>query len=116
MLLAVRFAMWLQSSVEDLPPEVIEELPDDVVADLRNGVIDKIPEDVISQLPESVQDRIPESLVDLASTNTGFAVVLAILGVVAVLGFIWAIARSAIKAVVFFGVAAAIAWFLFFQQ
>ncbi len=116
MSMAVRIVAWFQSSVEELPPEVVEELPDDVLQQLRDGVIDKIPEDVVTQLPESVQDRIPDGLVDFASTNTGLAVVLAILGVLAVAGFVWGIAKSAFKAAAFFAVAGAVAWFLFFQQ
>ncbi len=116
MSMAVRIVAWFQSSVEELPPEVVEELPEDVLQQLRDGVIDKIPEDVVERLPESVRDRVPDGLVDFASTNTGFAVVLAIIGVLAVAGFVWGIAKSAFKAAIFFALAAAVAWFLFFQQ
>ncbi len=116
MSLAIRIVAWYQSSIEDLPPEVVEELPDDVLTDLRDGIIDKIPEDVVERLPDGVQDKIPDSLVEFASTNTGFAAFLAVVGVLAVVGFVWGIVKSALKAVVFFGVVGAGAWFLFFQQ
>ena len=108
--------LWFQGVIEDLPPEVVDQLPDDVVQQLRDGVIDKIPEDVVDGLPESVQDRIPEGLVDFASSNTGLAIGLGVIGVLAVLGFIWGVQKAANKAVVFFGVVGAVAWFLFFQQ
>ena len=113
---AIRLMAWYQSSIEELPPDVVEELPDDVLSDLRDGLIDKIPEDVVDRLPEGVRDQVPDSLVDFASANTGFAAFLAIVGVLAVAGFVWGIAKSAIKAALFFGVVAAAAWFLFFQQ
>jgi len=105
-----------QDAIEDLPPEVVDQLPDDVVQQLRDGVIDKIPEDVVDRLPDSMQDQIPEGLVDFASSNTGLAIALAVIGVVAVLGFIWGVQKAALKAVVFFGVVGAVTWFLFFQQ
>jgi len=50
------------------------------------------------------------------SSNTGFTVFLAVLGVLAIAGFVWAITKSAIKAVVFFGAVGAAAWYFFFQQ
>lgn len=113
---AIRLVAWYQSSVEELPPDVIDELPDDVISDLRDGLIDKIPEDVVDRLPEGVRDQVPDSLVEFASANTGFTVVLAVVGLLAIAGFVWGIARSAVKAVLFFAVVGAAAWFLFFQQ
>ena len=116
MSLAIRAIAWLQSVVDDLPQDVVDELPEDVITDLRDGVIDKIPEDVVDRLPEGVRDQIPDSLVEFATGNPGFAAFLAVVGVIAVIGFVWGIAKSAIKAVLFFGVVGAAAWFLFFQQ
>ncbi len=116
MSISTQVRSWFQGGVEDLPPDVIDQLPDDVVQKLRDGVIDKIPEDVVDRLPESIQDRIPEGLVDFASSNTGLAIALAVIGVIAVLGFVWGVQKAALKAVVFFGVVGAVAWFLFFQQ
>ena len=116
MSIAIRVVSWLQSAVEEIPQDVADELPDDILQQLRDGVIDKIPEDVVERLPDSVQDRIPEGLVDLASSNGAFTAILAVAGVLAVVGFVWGIAKSAMKAVLFFGLVAAVAWFLFFQQ
>ncbi|MFQ5554824.1 MAG: hypothetical protein ACE5GC_05570 [Acidimicrobiia bacterium] len=116
MSIAIRLVSWVQSLTEEIPPDVAEQLPDDVLQQLRDGVIDKIPEDVVDRLPDAVQDRIPEGLLDLASSNNTFTIVLAIAGVLAVVGFVWGIAKSAIKAALFFALAAAVAWFLFFQQ
>ncbi len=116
MMLAVRLVAWFQSSIDELPPDVVEELPADVVADLRDGLIDKIPENVVEDLPAGVRDQVPDSLVEFASSNTGFAVFLAVLGLLCVVGFVWAIAKSAFKAVLLFGVVGVAAWLLFFQQ
>jgi len=116
MQLGIRLVAWFQSTIEELPPDVVEQLPDDVVTDLRDGIIDKIPEDVIERLPESVQDRVPDSLIEFTSANTGFAAFLAVVGVLAIAGFVWGVAKSAVKAAVLSGVVAAAAWYLFFQQ
>jgi CHASE2 domain-containing sensor protein len=71
---------------------------------------------VVDQLPQSVQDKIPNSLLDLASSNPKFAAVLAVIGVLAVVGFVFSIFKSAIKMAIFWGLVAAGAWFFFFQQ
>ncbi len=110
--------------VEDLPPEVVEELPSDVVQDLQDGVIEQIPEDVIDSLSESARDTlveqfpdfVPEGFVEAVASNPGLAAALAIIGVLAVAGFVWGITKAAMKAVVFCAIAAAVAWFLFAQQ
>jgi len=114
----------LFQDVEDLPTEVVEELPSDVVQGLRDGAIDKIPEDVVDSLSESARDTlldqfpefVPDGLVEAVAANPLLAVILAIAGVAAVAGFFWAITKAAMKAVVFFGVVAVVAWFLFAQQ
>jgi len=118
-----RIALMFQE-VEDLPPEVVEELPSDVLRDLKDGVIEKIPEDVLDSLSDSARDTlvdqfpdfVPEGFVEAVASNPGLAVVLAIIGVLAVAGFVWGITKAAMKAVVFFALAAVVAWFLFAQQ
>ena len=102
----------LQSSVsEKIPDEVLERLPEDIRQKLEDGVIDKIPQDVIDRLPENLQDRIPPGLIEAASSNPLFAVI----GALALLGFAYGVIKSAMKAAVFFGLLAAIAWFLFLR-
>ncbi|MDJ0960355.1 MAG: hypothetical protein QNJ88_06835 [Acidimicrobiia bacterium] len=115
---------FLLQEVEDLPPEVVDELPSDVVQDLKDGVIEKIPEDVLDSLSESARDTlvdqfpdfVPEGFIEAVASNPTLAVVLAIIGVLAVAGFVWGITKAAMKAVVFFALAAVVAWFLFAQQ
>jgi hypothetical protein len=110
--------------VEEIPDEVLEELPDDVVQRLRDGIIDRVPEDVYEDLSQRAKDAmldrvpdfVPESVIDAVSNNPGLAAVLAIVGVLAVIGFMYGVAKSAFKAIVFFGVLAAVSWFLFAQN
>ena len=114
----------LFQTVEELPDEVVEELPPTVLQQLRDGIIDKIPEDVVNDLSDSARDAliervpefVPDSVLAAVGDNPLLAIVLAIAGVIAVGGFLWGVSKSAIKAVLFFGVIAAIAWFLFAQQ
>ena len=99
--------------VDDLPPDVVEDLDPTVVDELRG--LDRIPTSIQDRIPDDVLDRIPAGLVDLASDDPTLAFVLGIIGVLALAGFAWGVAKSAIKAVVFFGVVAAVAWLWFFN-
>ena len=101
----------LQSVVDNIPEEVLERLPDDVRQQLEDGVIDKIPQDIVDRLPEGLQDSIPSGLIEAATSNPLFAVI----GVLAIIGFGYGVVKSAFKAAVFFGVLAAVAWFLFLR-
>lgn len=105
--LFVRF----QSVVDNIPEEVLDRLPEDIRQQLEDGVIDKIPEDIVDTLPEGIRDSIPPGLIEAASSNPLFAV----LGVLALGGFIYGVVKSAMKAAIFFGVIAALAWFFFFK-
>ena len=105
--LFVRF----QSVVDSIPEEVLERLPEDIRQQLEDGVIDKIPQDIIDKLPEGLQDSIPPGVIEAAAANPLFAVI----GVLAVLGFGYGVVKSAVKAAVFFGILAVIAWFLFLR-
>lgn len=105
--LIVRF----QSAVDKIPEEVLDRLPDDVRQKLEDGVIDKIPEEVVERLPENLQDKIPPGLIEAASANPVFALI----GVLALAGFAYGVFKSAMKAAVFFGALAALAWFLFLR-
>jgi len=100
-----------QSIVDSIPEEVLEKLPEDVRRQLEDGTIEKIPQEVVDKLPESLQDSVPTGLIEAASANPLFAVI----GVLAVIGFAYGVAKSAVKAVVFFAALAAVAWFLFLK-
>jgi hypothetical protein len=105
-----------QVEIEDLPPEVIDSLPDDVVRRLSDGIIDHIPEDVVDSLPASVQDKIPDGLLEAASSNPTFTKVLLAIGVVAVIGFIYGVVKSAVKWMLYSAAIGVAAWYFFFQQ
>ena len=107
---------FFQTPLEELPPDVVEELPPDIIQQLKDGIIDRIPEDVVDRLPDSVADKIPSGMIEFASSNPGMAVVLAIIGVVAIIGFIYGVMKSAVKVMVFSAVAGGAAWYFFFQQ
>lgn len=110
------FAQTAADNTEGIPEDVLERLPADIVQKLKDGIIDRIPEDIVDALPDQVADRIPANLIDFASSNPTLAVILAIIGVLAVIGFVYGVMKSAMKVVVFSGVAAALAWYFFFQQ
>ena len=105
-----------QIELEDLPPEVVEQLPPSVVDQIKDGLLDKLPDDIVSQLPASVQDKIPEGLLEAASSNSTFQKVLLAIGVLAVLGFVYGIVKSAVKWMFVSGILAVGAWYFFFQQ
>lgn len=105
--LFVRF----QSAVDSIPDEVLERLPADIRQKLEEGTIDKIPADIVDRLPEGLQDRVPPGLIEAASANPLFAVI----GVLAVVGFGYGVIKSAVRAATFFGILAAVAWFLFLR-
>jgi len=105
--LFVRF----QSAVDSIPEEVLDRLPEDIRQKLEDGLIDKIPQDIIDRLPEGLQDRVPAGLIEAASSNPLFAVI----GVLAIIGFGYGVIKSAMKAAIFFGVLAVVAWFLFLR-
>ena len=104
-----------QDLIDDIPPDVIDQIPDSVIDQLRDGVIDKIPDDIVDQLPTSVTDRIPDGLLESASANPVLAGILIVVGVLALIVFVFGIVKSAIKAAVFGGVLAAAAWYWYFQ-
>ncbi len=99
--------------VDDLPPDIVEELSPDVLEQLEG--LDQIPDSLKDQIPDAVLDRIPDQFLDFASGNPLLTTILVIVGVVAVIGFFWGVAKSAFKAAFFFGVVAAGAWFWFFS-
>ncbi len=98
--------------LDDLPPDVVEDLPQSVIDQLEG--LDQIPDSLKDQIPDAVLDRIPSEFLDFASSNPLLTTILAIVGVVAVMGFFWGVSKSAFKAAFFFGVVAAGAWFLLF--
>jgi len=104
------FIRW-QSVVDNIPEEVLERLPEDIRQQLEDGAIDKIPQDIIDNLPEGLRDAVPPGLIEAASSNPLFAII----GVVALIGFGYSVVKSAMKSAIFFGVLAALAWFLFLK-
>ena len=100
-----------QSVIDKIPEEVLDKLPEDIQRQLEDGTIDKIPQDIVDKLPEGLRDSVPSGLIDAASANPLFAVI----GVLALVGIGYGIMKSAVKAIVFFAVLAAVAWFLFLK-
>ena len=104
-----------QVEIDDLPPEVVDELPSAVVDQIKDGLLDKIPDDVVSELPASIQDKIPEGLLEAASTNSAFTKVLLVIGVLAVIGFVFGVVKSAVKWMIYSAILGVAAWYFFFQ-
>jgi len=104
-----------QIELEDLPPEVVDELPTDVVDQIKDGLLDKIPDDVVAELPSSIQDRIPDGLLEAAADNPTFTKVLLVIGILAVIGFVFGVIKSAVKWMLVSAVIGVAAWYFFFQ-
>ena len=102
--------------VDDLPPDVVEDLPPSIIDQIREEGLETLPDEIIDQLPDSVVDKIPSEFLDVASNNPAFTALLVIVGILAVVGFGYGIAKSAFKAALFFAVIAAGAWFLLFNS
>lgn len=101
-----------------IPPDVLDQIEnvDPSVADrIRDGLLDQVPEDVVDRLPASVVDRIPDGLLESASADPALLAVLAIVGGLAVLVFVWGVVKSAMKAALFAAVVGAAAWYWFFN-
>ena len=111
-----QYAPLAQVDIEELPPEVVDSLPDDVVRRLSDGILDHIPEDVFDTLPASVQDKIPDGMLEAASSSPTFTKVLLVLGVIAVIGFIFGVIKSAVKWMIYSAIIGVAAWYFFFQQ
>jgi hypothetical protein len=105
-----------QVDIEELPPEVVEELPEDVVQQLKDGVLDAIPDDIVDSLPASIQDKIPDGLLEAASSNPAFTRVLLAIGVLAIIGFVFGVVKSAVKWMIYSAIVGVAAWYFFFQQ
>lgn len=105
-----------QVDIEELPPEVVEELPDDVVQQLKDGVLDAIPDSIVDSLPASVQDKIPDGLLEAASSNPALTRVLLAIGVIAVIGFVIGVIKSAVKWMIYSAIVGVAAWYFLFQQ
>lgn len=104
-----------QDLTDQIPAEVLAELEarePDIVAGLRDGSLDEIPQSVVDRLPGQLGELVPTDLV--AGTSGTFIAILIIVGVIAVAGFFYGMVKAAIKAALFFGVIAAIAFFLLF--
>lgn len=102
--------------IDDLPPDVVKDLPQPIIDQIRTEGLDALPDDIIDRLPDSVVDRIPSEFLDVAGSNPVFTAVLVIVGIVAVAGFLYGVAKSAFKASLFFGLIAAGAWYWVFNS
>ena len=111
-----QYMPFAQVDIDELPPEVVEELPEDIVQQLKDGVLDKIPDDVFDSLTGAVQDKIPEGLVEAAAANSTFTKVLLVIGVLAVIAFVFGVIKSAVKWMIYSAVLGVGAWYFFFQQ
>ncbi|MCP4968304.1 MAG: hypothetical protein GY926_24115 [bacterium] len=105
-----------QVDIDELPPELVDELSDDVIQQLSDGVLDKIPEDIVDSLPSAVVNEIPEGLLEAASSNQTFTKILLVIGVLAVIGFVFGVIRSAVKWMIYSAILGVGAWYFFFQQ
>jgi hypothetical protein len=105
----------LTDLVDDLPPEVVEDLPPSIIDQIQDEGLETLPDNIVDQLPDSVVDKIPSEFLDAATTNPALTALLVIVGILAVVGFFYGVAKSAFKAAMFFGLVAAGAWFLFFN-
>lgn len=112
----MQYLPFAQVDISELPPEVVDQLPDDIVQQLKDGVLDKIPDDIVDSLPGAIQDKIPEGLLDAASSNPTFTKVLLVIGVLAVIGFIFGVVKSAIKWMIYSAILGVAAWYWFFQM
>ncbi len=105
----------LADLIDELPPDVVEDLPPSVIDQIRREGLEKLPDNIVDQLPESVVDRIPSEFLAAAGSNPALTAFLVIVGILAIIGFFYGVAKSAFKAALFFGVVAAGAWFWFFN-
>ena len=105
----------LTDLIDDLPPEVVEELPASIIDQIRDEGLETLPDEILDRLPDTVVDRIPTEYLDVASNNPALTAILVIVGLLAIVGFMYGVAKSAFKAALFFGVIAAGAWFWFFN-
>ncbi len=104
-----------EDGLSDIPQEVLDRLPPDIVEKLRTGVLDKIPDDVVDRLPPSIADRIPDGFLESAAANPLLTAILLLIGVLAVIGFFYGVAKSFFKMALYSGIAGAIAWFWYFN-
>jgi hypothetical protein len=104
-----------QLEIDELPPEVVDELPSDIVDQIQDGLLDKIPDDVFSELPASIQDKIPDGLLEAASSSSTLSKVLLAIGLLAVVGFVFGVIKSAVKWMIYSAILGVAAWYFFFQ-
>lgn len=110
------FMQLAQVDIEELPPDVVDSLPDDIVQQLKDGVLDKIPGDIVDSLPDAIQSKIPDGLLEAAAANPTLTKVLLAIGVLAVIGFVIGVVKSAVKWMIYSGIVGVAAWYFFFQQ
>ena len=101
---------YLLMSLADLDDEILERLPTDIRGAIKNGTLKVLPKDIVDSLPDQVSESIPNSLIEAANANPVLTLILVICGVIGVIGFLYGVFKSGLKATLFFGVVAAISW------
>lgn len=96
--------------IEQLPDVVVDRLSEEQIESIREK--GEIPREILESLPDGIVDQIPTGLVEAATSNPLFAGI----AVLALLGFIYGVVKSAAKAMLFFGAVSALFWFFFFQS
>ena len=97
-------------SLTDLDDQILERLPTDIQTAIKNGTLKVLPKDIVDSLPDQVSESIPNSLIEAANANPVLTLILVICGVIGVIGFLYGVFKSGLKATLFFGAVAAISW------
>ncbi|WP_419917689.1 hypothetical protein [Candidatus Poriferisocius sp.] len=91
-------------------PEGMGCVDSELLEKLRDGSISKLPERALDCLPPDVRDRIPDDLIEFASANPIPTLLALVVGVAAVLGLLYKLAKRAFVAALLLGAVAAAAW------
>lgn len=112
-----------ESPVDQLPDEVLDRVPQDILDGLRDGTLDEIPGEFIEDLPNDIIDALPEELKTFipdsllaGGASTTFVIVMGAIAALSVLGFLWGVAKSAMKAALFFALVAVVAGVVLFAR
>ncbi len=103
---------FLQARLEELPSDLLDRLPSDTVEKIKQGALERLPSDVVDALPDEVAAQIPDSLVEAAQRNQ----LLAVLAVLAAIGFVWGLFKRLVKLAIGLAVLAVVLWFLYLRS
>jgi hypothetical protein len=79
---------------------------------LRNLI--QVPEDIVERVPDPLKEQVGQ-IADQVEANPALLGILAAIGVITALLFVWGIFKQAFKAVLFGGLLSAGAWYWFFN-